>query len=335
MPTIRQIEAFQAVMTAGSVTKAADMLGLGQPAVSRLIADLETAIGFPLFLRTARTLTPTVKARELAREVERSFLGMQHIRATALRLAASDHGAVRLAVVPSLVTEVTHELIGPFAKAHPDIAIAIEILATLEAAELLESVSCDLGITNEHIQTTGLHAQVIAKIVAVCVVPRRHRLARLNRVLQPKDLAGERFVSFMPTSRFRRQLDKVFSDARVERDLRYEVRTTAAACDMVMALDAVAIVPVAPRLGLSSHLRLLPFRPALESDVVLLRHRHRALTPTAELFAAFVREHGIKLDGRKLARRPAPMRRSKPEEGSVLLPVRRRQTNQGASNDSS
>jgi DNA-binding transcriptional LysR family regulator len=332
VPTFRQIEAFQAVMTAGSVTKAADVLGLGQPAVSRLIADLETSIGLPLFLRAARTLTPTLKARELAREVERSFLGMHHIRATAHRLAANDHGAVRLAVVPSLVAEVTHALIGPFARAHPDIAMTVEVLATLEAAELLETVCCDLGITNEHIQATDLHAQVISRHVAVCAVPRRHRLARRGRPLQPKDLAGERFVSFMPTSRFRHQLDKVFADAKVERDLRYEVRTTAAACEMVLALDAATIVPVAPRVEPSSHLRLLPFRPALTSDVVLLKHRHRALTPTAELFATFVREHGGSIEGARRPRGQAPSRASKPAGSPLRFPARRRQPSQGARN---
>ena len=225
-------------------------------------------------------------------------------------------------------------MIGPFAKAHPDVAIAVEILATLEAAELLESVSCDLGITNEHVQTTGLHAQVIARNIAVCAVPRRHRLAQLNRVLQLKDLASERFVSFMPTSRFRRQIDKMFSDAKIERDLRYEVRTTAAACDMVMALDAVAIVPVAPRVGPPSHLRLLPFRPALASDVVLLKHRHRTLTPTAELFAAFVREHGAKLGSGETSRSSAPSRISKLDEMPALSAGRRRRTSQGVSNGS-
>lgn len=329
MPTFRQIEAFQAVMTAGSVTKAADALGLGQPAVSRLIADLEASIGFPLFLRAARALTPTVKARELAREVERSFLGMHHIRATAHRLSASDHGAVRLAVVPSLISEVAHELIGPFARAHPEIAITVEVLATLEAAELLESVSCDLGITNEHVQANGLRAQVISRKIAVCAIPRRHRLAQLDRALQPKDLAGERFVSFMPTSRFRRQLDKVFSDAKVARDLRYEVRTTAAACEMVTALDAVTVVPVAPNVGPSSLLRLLPFRPTLASDVVLLKHRHRALTPTAEAFAAFVREHGGKLGGAGRSRRLAPSHQSNPDGDPSPFRGRRRLPNQG------
>lgn len=291
-------------MTSGSVTKAGDVLGLGQPAVSRLIADLETTVGFALFLRGARTLMPTAKAHDLAREVERSFLGMHHIRATAHRLAASSPGVVRLAVVPSLVTDVAHDLIGPFAKAHPDIAVAIEVLATLEAAERLDEVGCDLGFTNEYTQAKGLHAEPIARQDAVCLVPRRHRLARLGRPVRAKDLAGERFISFMPASRFRRQLDRLFAQARVEPDLRYEVRTTAAACEMVLALDAAAIVPVAPRVEAASRLRLIPFSPALTSEVVLLRLRHRALAPAAEMFVNFLSE--------RLSRGPQPGRRQSP-----------------------
>lgn len=304
VPTFRQIEAFQAVMATGSVTKAAETLGLGQPAVSRLIADLETSIQFPLFLRAARTLMPTSKARELLREVERSFLGMDHIRSAAQRLAASDRGAVRLAVVPSLITEVMQELIRPFAKANPDVAISVEVLATLEATEFLESVRCDLGITNEYIQAPSLHAQVLSHKVAVCALSRRHRLAKLDRPLLPKDLADQRFVSFIPNSHFRRRVDKVFADAKVERDLRYEARTTAAAWEMAVALDAVAILPVAPRVGSSSDLRLLPFRPQLASDVVMLWHRHRALSPTAEIFANFARERIGKRGGKLSPRGP-------------------------------
>ncbi len=290
MPTARQIEAFQAVMTSGGVTKAAGMLGLGQPAVSRLIADLETAVGFPLFQRAARSLIPTAKARELSREVERSFLGMDHIRSTARRLATSDLGALRLAIVPSLVSDVMHDLIGPFARANPGIALAVEVLATLEAVERLESVNCDIGLTNETVQTNGLDAESIATRLAVAVVPLKHPLTRLGRALKPKDFAGACFISFMPNAEFRRQLDRMFADARVERDLRYEVRTTAAACEMASALNAITIVPVAPQFGPAALLRALPFRPVLSSDIVLLKQRHRALPPTAETFAAFARQ---------------------------------------------
>jgi DNA-binding transcriptional LysR family regulator len=290
VPTVRQIDAFHAVMTTGGVTKAAASLGLGQPAVSRLIADLENAVGFQLFQRAARTLIPTPKARELSREVERSFLGMEHIRSTARRLAASNLGALRLAIVPSLVSHVMHDLVGPFAKANPDIALAVEVLATIEAVELLESANCDIGITNEQVQTNGLQAEPISTTVAVAVVPQQHPFATLGRPVRPRDLAGERFISFMPNAAFRRQIDRMFAEAGVARDLCYEARTTAAACEMASALDAVTIVPVAPRFDLAPSLRVLPFHPTLSSTVVLLKQRQRALPPTAELFAAFARQ---------------------------------------------
>jgi hypothetical protein len=102
----------------------------------------------------------------------------------------------------------------------------------------------------------------------------------------------------------------------------------------VMALDAVTIVPVAPRVGPPSHLCLLPFRPALASDVVLLKRRHRTLTPTAELFAAFVREHGTKLGSGETARSSAPPRVSKLDDMPALRAGRRRRTSQGVCNGS-
>lgn len=328
MPTVRQIEAFQAVMTTGSVTKAAHALGLGQPAVSRLIADLERAIGFTLFGREGRSLAATAKARELAYEVERSFLGLHHIRATVKRLAMTDQRALRLAVVPSLISDVMNGLVGAFAKLHPGVAVAIEVLSTLEAAEFIEAVSCDFGITNEHAHGQGLHARLISRKEAVCLLPRQHRLAGVGRALRARDLTGERFVSFMPSSRFRRQLDEVFERAGVERDLRYEARTTAAASELAVAVGGVTIVPVAPPVEPSSRFRLLPFRPAITSDVVLLKHRHRALTPTAAAFESFVLEQSsgqpplVRPRGQRIVRARPSNSRSMPSSARSRQPRR-------------
>ena len=47
--TLRQIDAFQTLITAGTVTKTASILGTSQPAVSRLLSDLEKTAGFKLF----------------------------------------------------------------------------------------------------------------------------------------------------------------------------------------------------------------------------------------------------------------------------------------------
>ena len=64
----RQVEAFQAVMETGSVTKAGKVLYISQPAVSRLISDLESNVGFKLFFRRKGRLEPTVKADDFSRQ---------------------------------------------------------------------------------------------------------------------------------------------------------------------------------------------------------------------------------------------------------------------------
>src|ERR1700744_4291610 len=60
--THRHIEVFRALMTAGSVTKAAEMLFTSQPTVSRELARMEQSIGFPLFERLHGRLRPTLSA---------------------------------------------------------------------------------------------------------------------------------------------------------------------------------------------------------------------------------------------------------------------------------
>ena len=67
----RQIEAFRAVIETGSVTRAAERLHVTQPAVSKLIMELERATRITLFVRHRRRVVPTPEASLLAEEVER------------------------------------------------------------------------------------------------------------------------------------------------------------------------------------------------------------------------------------------------------------------------
>jgi DNA-binding transcriptional LysR family regulator len=83
----RQVEAFRAVMVTGSMTSAAELLGVSQPAVSRLIRDFELAVTFRLFARRGNQIAPTPEAVSLLSEVERAFVGLARIaeHATAIR----------------------------------------------------------------------------------------------------------------------------------------------------------------------------------------------------------------------------------------------------------
>ena len=289
--TFRQFEAFHAVVATGGVTRAASLLGLSQPAVSRLIAELEADVGFALFLRSARTMRPTDKARELYLEDERCFLGMAHIEETIRRLGATSCGTLRLAIVPSLATQITHDLIGPFARLHPDIRVSIEISTTLSTVEHLDTTRSDIGITNDLLQAGHLTAHTIGETTAVCVMPATHRLAKLSRALTPRDFQGETFVSFMPVAIFRKRLDRLFVEAKVERDLRYEARTTSAVCELATAVAAVTLVPaMATGDARDRGFVVRRFVPALTSEIFLLHAADKSFPAGTDTFITFAKE---------------------------------------------
>ena len=81
--TFRQIDAFRTVVSTGTVTESAQMLGISQPAVSRLISDLESEVAFKLFTRSGRNLKPTLEARLLVEEVRRALSGLERIKEAA------------------------------------------------------------------------------------------------------------------------------------------------------------------------------------------------------------------------------------------------------------
>ncbi len=73
-------------MLAGTMTAAAEAIRISQPAVSRLIRDLELELGLALFNRRGNLIELTEQARALLSQVERSFVGLEQIRAFAVGL---------------------------------------------------------------------------------------------------------------------------------------------------------------------------------------------------------------------------------------------------------
>ena len=84
--THRHIEVFRAVMTAGSVTGAAQLLYTSQPTVSRELARMEQLLGYALFERVQGRLRATARALLLWDEVRRSWQGLERVIDRAVEL---------------------------------------------------------------------------------------------------------------------------------------------------------------------------------------------------------------------------------------------------------
>lgn len=98
---LREIEVFRSVMSVGSASKAAALLGVTQPAISQSLRRLEEAAGFPLFRRLRGRLQPTPEAQALLVEVERVFVGLSSIEHRMRSLKRFGVNTLRMAVYPA------------------------------------------------------------------------------------------------------------------------------------------------------------------------------------------------------------------------------------------
>ncbi len=77
---LRHIEVFNAIMLTGSVSAAARLINITQPAVSRTLQHAEIQLGFPLFQRAKGRLTPTTEALTLYPHIERLFAQLDEVQ---------------------------------------------------------------------------------------------------------------------------------------------------------------------------------------------------------------------------------------------------------------
>lgn len=193
---MRQVEAFRAVMMSGGITAAASMLHISQPSVSRLIADMERAVGFRLFDRRGARIHPTAQAQALYEAVRRSYAGLDLLDQAARRIRAHPVGTVRIAALAAIAMSILPAVIGRFRLLYPDIKVTVESLGQSAIEERVFLGQADLGIGLDARGREGVRSTHLACAEYVCVLPADHALARRPQ-LAIGDLAGEEFIGPM------------------------------------------------------------------------------------------------------------------------------------------
>jgi LysR family transcriptional regulator, glycine cleavage system transcriptional activator len=128
LPSFSLLAAFEAAARTGSVTAAANELGLTQSAVSRQISALERQLGVALFLRERQTIRLTIAGDTYAREVREA---LRRISSASLNLKANPAGGtLNLAILPFFGTRWLTPRIGRFLDQHP--GMVVNLITRLE-----------------------------------------------------------------------------------------------------------------------------------------------------------------------------------------------------------
>ncbi|WP_285352174.1 LysR substrate-binding domain-containing protein [Pseudomonas sp. ME-P-057] len=229
---LRQLEAFRAVILGQTVTRAAEMLHISQPAATRLIASLEEDIGFALFDRIRGRLQPTAEALTLYQEVQRSLVGVERIARTAHDIRSLKRGSLHIACAPAMGLVFMPRVIAAFLAEHDGVQVSLVVHSSSEVIDLVVGQRCDLGIIVLPNTYPSPRAERLLATCMLCAVPANHRLAG-HAVITPQDLRGEAFISYPSSIGSRQQIDTIFAAYGVERDLRVETQLSQPMCEFV------------------------------------------------------------------------------------------------------
>ena len=238
---VREVELYLAVMAHGTTARAAEVMAISQPAVSKAIQSLERSVGFALFRRERGRLRATAEGEMFHREVLEAFRGLSHLRAIAGRIRDFGSGQLRVACLSAFSGSLVPEALGKFHASYPQAAVTLQVHASTTIRDLVADGRFDIGIVADEIPTDGIATEPFVSIPAALALPPGHRLAN-RRSLRPADLDGENFVALSATDTTRREADAAFAAAGVSPRVTVETPFSATVCALVLAGLGVGIV---------------------------------------------------------------------------------------------
>lgn len=291
MATVRQLEALRAVIDYGTVTAAADALGLSQPSVSKSISLLEHSTGLQLFERRRRRLYPTAEAMTLYGEVDKMFLSLTRIVGMSRELKSLTTGQVSIVASPVLGFNMLPDCIGSFRNDHPNANISLHVHDASVVVQWIIAQQADVGFGWNSIDHPAVSSQPLCELEAVLAMPVGHPLAK-RKVCKPADLEGEIFLSFSRDTRTRHNIDTVLDRYGVSVNSPVEAYMSESLCAMVANGSGISLVNPLSAETLESRGLLVTrrFEPAIIMPLRTLRPRNRPKSMMCDQFVEHTRE---------------------------------------------
>ena len=190
---LKHLATFVAVAEELNFHRAAERLTMAQPAVSRIVLELEERLGVRLLERTTRKVRLTESGRYLLEEAQ-EILGRIDVAENTVRLLASGTKAIlRVGYTTitghSLVPDITRE----FRNANPDVRVELTYMHSPAQRDKILQDEIDLGFIEGSFQSSEIESRPIARHRLVALLPPEHPLAA-KPALTIDDLAREQLV---------------------------------------------------------------------------------------------------------------------------------------------
>lgn len=243
--------------------KAAQILHITQPPLTRTIKKLEEELGVQLFIRDQRNVRLTPAGEYLKRKGETLLSGLSEIEKEVKKIARGKSGQLHITSVGSIV-HIILQYVNKFISKYPDVNIKLSQYTTAEQIKLIKSGEADIAFVRCPLSSEGLELHDIFKEYFVLVTPKTFN----KKVETPEDLhqlSHIPYISF-PREQGRGSFDRIISLCNMggySPDIKYEPYQLDTAIRMAEAGLGVTIVPECAMVGLKAEVNIykLNFMP--------------------------------------------------------------------------
>ncbi|WP_313437566.1 LysR family transcriptional regulator [Stenotrophomonas sp.] len=251
-----------AVADEGTISRAAERVGISQSGASQALAQLEFSLGFAVFVRERRQVDVTALGHQVIEHARTMLGGLQAIRALADDSQGLSGARIRLATFPSIVSTVLPALLRDFQRRHPGIEVVVVEGTDEEVEQWLDSGAVDVGVVMNPAPARSPVA--LGSDAWVAVLAQTHPLGRraTERGIALDELAAEPFI--LATGGCTVNGQRLMEDAGLHlADVRITVRDWASACVLVREGLGVSLVPESTLPTDRQGLRVLPVAPGI------------------------------------------------------------------------
>ena len=273
---LRHLDVFNALIEAGSVSRAAQRLNLSQPAVSIALASLEEELGYRLFHRDRGFFAPTNEATLLHDDVRQGLAALARIEQRSDEIKSGTTGGISIATNGAMSINFLPGVIARFQRQSPGTFIELRVHSSRRIASWVSSRQVDIGLIDAPVPVAGLNARMF-RMECVCIMRDDDPLAA-RKVITPRDLKDRPVIAITGDHTVDRQLNQLMTQADTRLDHSASSYFYAIARNLVAAGDNIAIVdPINGKAALQDGVVWRPFSPAIHHELVLITSRDHPL----------------------------------------------------------
>jgi DNA-binding transcriptional LysR family regulator len=284
---------FATVVQTGSFSRAADILSISQPAISKGVRDFELQVGCRLLDRTRKGVRPTREGQALARHAETLFAAERAAEDELRSLRSLDSGSLRVGASTTIATYMIAEYLGIFHRAYPGIDLHIVTANTRDIADLMVRHEIEIALVEGPVEDDNLISEPWRADVMSLIAGPLHRFASSKSPVDCGELEQEILIVREPGSGSREVVTQALAAQRIEPRRTLEIGSTEAIKQAVAAGVGVSIVSTVAvddqiRLG---RLKVIPLRDLrIERMLWQLKTPGRLDIPAATAFERMIRE---------------------------------------------